>query len=54
MKLKMVHKAPPGAIRFPIICYGGKGGTDNGLQICSLFEDVSSSTSIVVSERQSH
>ena len=52
----MVHIAPPGAIKFPMVCYGRKRGTDDGLleevssfleKICSSLEVVSSSLEVV-------
>ena len=52
----MVHIAPPGVIKFPMICYGRKRGTDDGLlgevssfleEICSSLEVVSSSLEVV-------
>ena len=52
----MVHIAPPGAIKFPMVCYGRKRGTDDGLleevssfleEICSSLEVVSSSLEVV-------
>ena len=48
-KIKMVQIAPPGAIKFPMVCYGRKRGTDDGLleevssfldEICSSFEEI--------------
>ena len=48
-KIKMVHIAPPGAIKFPMVCYGRKRGTDDGLleevssfldEICSSLEEI--------------
>ena len=48
-KIKIVHIAPPGAIKFPMVCYGRKRGTDDGLleevssfldEICSALEEI--------------
>ena len=41
-KIKMVHIAPPGAIKFPMVCYGRKRGTDDGLlgEVSSLLEEI--------------
>ena len=52
----MVHIAPPGAVKFPMVCYRRKRGTDDGLlgevssfleEICSSLEVVSSSLEVV-------
>ena len=41
-KIIMVHIAPGGAIKFPMICYGKKQGTDYGLleQVSSFLEEI--------------
>ena len=50
VKIEMVHMAPSGAIKFPMVCYGKKQGTDDGLHgevssflyvICSSLEKIS-------------
>ena len=40
----MVHIAPLGAIKFPMVCYGRKRGTDDGLleEVSSFLEEISS------------
>ena len=52
----MVNIAPPGPLKFPMVCYGWKRGTDDGLlgevssfheEICSSLEVVSSSLEVV-------
>ena len=44
-KIKVVPVAPPGAIKFPMVCYGRKRGTDDGLleEVLSFLEEISSS-----------
>ena len=40
----MVHSAPPGAIKFPMVCYGRKRGTDGLLEeVSSFLEEIFSS-----------
>ena len=45
----MIHIAPPGAIKFPMVCYGRKRGTDDGLlgEVSSFLEEICSSLEIV-------
>ena len=47
----MVHIAPPGAIKFPMVCYGRKRGTDDGLleEVSSFLEEICSSLEVVSS-----
>ena len=44
-KIKIIHIAPPGAIKFPVVCCGRKRGTDDGLfgEVSSLLEEICSS-----------
>ena len=47
----MVHIAPPGAIKLPMVCYGRKRGTDDGLlgEVSSFLEEICSSLEVVSS-----
>ena len=45
----MVHIAPPGAIKLPMVCYGRKRGTYDGLlgEVSSFLEKICSSLEVV-------